>query len=462
MAATTKTFIANIRGIQGIQGIQGVQGLAGVNGVENDTAVAGYISTAGTSATKTALTTKIDGALVPYAPSPRSFTGTLPAAEFGWMATYGMVPSIRTGRDGSVVGSVGITPEALFDAQSTARANPTVQYWVAPTGNDSTGTGTSGSPWRSIRKAIQQINLSTAGSTGRINLNCSDPYAYGHEYGYETTTAAPGFDSPTRSIALVATNGRAFVGPWLNLDTAAPSGTYPNCSVIAYSDAAKPPMRVVDRSWSDADGVGRDLVNVASAAGCNSTPGSWYFTGTALYMNRTDSLTTTNQNTWALLYKSNIAYGTTTQSDFWFEGIDFVGGRGTAGVAIRTGTAALQRCVIKDCTVSYAGGVGSTDTNGFAASTSGFNGLMAFFDCHTKGSYKDGFNWHKPGSLTATRVVTVNCSDVDSGALGMELPATGGRCMRKLRVLMWLAITGVLAAGRCTTSTLLRRTCLAR
>jgi hypothetical protein len=43
---------ANIRGIQGVQG---VQGLPGVNAVANDTATAGYISTAGTSATKSAL-----------------------------------------------------------------------------------------------------------------------------------------------------------------------------------------------------------------------------------------------------------------------------------------------------------------------------------------------------------------------------------------------------------------------
>lgn len=57
MVWTTK---ANLRGPQGIQGIQGVQGLPGVLAVDNDTAVAGYISTAGTSATKTALAVKLD------------------------------------------------------------------------------------------------------------------------------------------------------------------------------------------------------------------------------------------------------------------------------------------------------------------------------------------------------------------------------------------------------------------
>lgn len=80
MTATTKTFIADIRGPQGrsvqtaaIGGddhlrmglsdgstldagvARGAQGLPGVNAIENDAAVAGYVSTTGTSATKTAL-----------------------------------------------------------------------------------------------------------------------------------------------------------------------------------------------------------------------------------------------------------------------------------------------------------------------------------------------------------------------------------------------------------------------
>ena len=48
-------LIANLKGEQGDEGTQGAQGLPGVNAVANDTATAGYISTTGTSETKTAL-----------------------------------------------------------------------------------------------------------------------------------------------------------------------------------------------------------------------------------------------------------------------------------------------------------------------------------------------------------------------------------------------------------------------
>lgn len=51
----SKAFIATLRGLRGFTGLTGAQGLDGVNAVANDTATAGYISTAGTSATKTAL-----------------------------------------------------------------------------------------------------------------------------------------------------------------------------------------------------------------------------------------------------------------------------------------------------------------------------------------------------------------------------------------------------------------------
>ncbi|KQW07664.1 hypothetical protein ASC66_01295 [Leifsonia sp. Root4] len=49
-----KVFVANIKGSRGIQG---VQGLPGTNATPSDEAVAGYISTEGESATKTALST---------------------------------------------------------------------------------------------------------------------------------------------------------------------------------------------------------------------------------------------------------------------------------------------------------------------------------------------------------------------------------------------------------------------
>jgi hypothetical protein len=82
---------ANIRGIQGVQGFQGVQGLPGVNAVANDTATAGYISTAGTSATKTALTQALGVLALPPTGIAATDTANLQAAINLAQSTYGTV-----------------------------------------------------------------------------------------------------------------------------------------------------------------------------------------------------------------------------------------------------------------------------------------------------------------------------------------------------------------------------------
>lgn len=112
------------------------------------------------------------------------------------------------------VGDAGITPEALFDSQSQARANPAVQYWVgapgsSPTSSDSNSGLSAATPLASITKAIQLASASGQ-SSARVNIMAGEyPRALG-----------PVGTAPTIDIAFVAYGGRAVTGTY---DISAPS-----------------------------------------------------------------------------------------------------------------------------------------------------------------------------------------------------------------------------------------------
>lgn len=116
MAWTTKAFL---KGPQGIKGDQGTQGLPGVNAVPADEAVAGFVSTPGTSATKTALNAVMAngytglGATTPASDGTRwvAFGDSLTsvagggAPDMGWVIQTGMLSNQRL----SSVYNAGIT-----------------------------------------------------------------------------------------------------------------------------------------------------------------------------------------------------------------------------------------------------------------------------------------------------------------------------------------------------------------
>jgi hypothetical protein len=69
-------------------------------------------------------------------------------------------------------------------------------YYVAKTGNDSTGDGSSGSPWKTLNKAIATVPAGTAGSPNVIIL----------KNGNYNMTAGEGISASVQSVDITKAN----------------------------------------------------------------------------------------------------------------------------------------------------------------------------------------------------------------------------------------------------------------
>lgn len=215
---------------------------------------------------------------------------------------------------------------------------------------------------------------------------------------------------------------------WTTSDPVAAPGldpVYTNCYAMPYSDNARPPMRVVDTLNVDAYGVATELALAANAAACNSTAGTWFFVaGTSdaprgtLLMHRTDAVPVTDANT--LVGVRKLGFLSQNNVNLWFEGLDFISGRGGAMVAVGPSTVSATPLVslFKDCTFSYGGGwtAGNLDNN--AVSIVGMQGIAAFFSCVAKGLMADAYNCHTQATQTVANFLTVNCTALVLGTNG--------------------------------------------
>lgn len=335
-------------------------------------------------------------------------TGALPAG-LGWDgATYPITPTLSDTPGAGVVGSVGVTPEALFDAKSTARTAPGATFYVSPTGvNTNTGTS-SGAAFRSLYKAIEAANAARVPS--RIVIAAG---IYERSNSFYFTSVAPTVD-----VALVATGGRVVTGTFDLFTASTRDATNTRCFTVAVANCD----RVLDTGVANELGNHREMVNVADAAACNATPNSWSLVSGTLYIHRGDEAAITTTNT--RVYRNQpqnfmvqTAINLYMGGDGTGSGFDLEGSPGT-GVALLTmgagaATAAKKVAVLANSTFKYGGGVIGTATVGLAVS--GWNGLVVAFNCQADANATDGFNGHDPYTVPSPLLLTVNCSAVDNG-----------------------------------------------
>jgi hypothetical protein len=173
------------------------------------------------------------------------------------------------------------------------------------------------------------------------------------------------------------------------------------------------------------DSLGRytDLVQVASAALCYLTPGSWALVSGTLYVHRADAAQPTAANT--RVFRNQDVFATTgdTQYNLGFtgdtdaDGFDFEGGN-TASIAASwsgvTTPAAPKVFGMRNCSARYAGNASGTIGTVRAAN---HHGLVFLDRCSIGSGLNDSINVHVPGSAPRlqTFLLTVNCSAYDSG-----------------------------------------------
>lgn len=310
-------------------------------------------------------------------------------------------------------GSIGITPEALFDKFSTARSAPGVTYYVNfSTGSDANNGLTSGAALKSIGKATA---LANAGGVPALVYVAAGSYA-------RTWNPNNGFSGQTVDMAFVATGGRVITGTWDDFTAPSVDGTFTNC----YSYAVTNVDRVVDRLNLNQYGNYVEFLNVPTAARCNATPNSWSLVSGTVYINRADGAAVTIANTrvyrgtsriWQLngATQTSLYLGGQTDAD----GFDLEGGSTNGALDVLfTGKPASEKAIIaKNCSFKYAGGISGTAAR--CVSVDSLHGLAAFFNCRADASQTDAFNFHDSQSISAvSRAITVNCSGYDMGRAG--------------------------------------------
>lgn len=328
----------------------------------------------------------------------------------GWdYGLYPITPAITKVDGRRRLGSAGITPEALFDLFSTARTAPVTTYYVSvATGSDSNDGLTPGSKVRSINKAVLLGNAT--GSPYKVYIDAGLYYRSLH---FSANTAT----KVLQDAAFIAVGGTVVCSSCDQFTAPSLDGTYTNCYAIAMTGVEK----VVDLLQRSPDGSYQQMVNVATAALCNTRPGSWASVSGTIYVNRADGLAVTNTNTRtlrtssSLLITANIsAYlGSDDGEGGWaFEGGDSIG---AVRVKVTTPTPNAHKVfVIKSAAFAHAGGLVST--GGRCIEVDSFPGIVALFGCSATKSRTDLYNAkNSNGAVPPPVLLTVNCTGTDTG-----------------------------------------------
>ncbi|UDL14873.1 hydrolase [Arthrobacter phage Sarge] len=346
-----------------------------------------------------------------YTPLSTSALAVTMPSGLGWDTTN--FPFIALLRDypgtPRSMAELNTTPEAIFDAYSTARSAPGATFYVSNSGLDTNNGTTAGTPFKSIWKAVAAAN--TAAVPSKIIVAAGTYFRTNNPW-YNGGTGV----IPTVDIAFIADGGRVITGTMDPPGTPTKDATQTNC----YSYAVSSVNRVQDMVNFNAFGNQVEYQNVATAALCNATPNSWNLTSGTLYINRRDGAAVTNTTTrvfrpstscFTFSNPVNIYIGGTAGNDGW----DCEGGSNIGVLAAFTNPPGTTRhvLIVKNSTFKYGGGVSDTVTRG--VSVEGWQGLAWFSNCRADANQTDGFNFHNVYGATNRNGLTTNCTGYDNG-----------------------------------------------
>ncbi|WP_294978337.1 hypothetical protein [uncultured Microbacterium sp.] len=329
-------------------------------------------------------------------------------AGLGWDSTFSITPTLSDafGPVG-VVGDCGYTPEALFGRYSNALTAPATTLYVDRAAATDTADGSSwANAIQSLKRAVDLVNA----ATGPVLV-----YVKGGIY-ERTLSFYYGSVTINAEVAFVAVGGRVVTGTFDLFTSSTPDGTYANCYTLSVANCD----RVLDTATPNRFGNHTELTQVASAALCNATPGSWFLTGSTLYIHRADGSAITTTNTRVFRNQTQNFYVNSPKHLYIGGagrgyGFDFEGATNGAVVVLANpgSTTTVAAAVIVNSTAKYGGGAINTGVNGFGYSS--WNGIVAFFNCGADANASDGFNGHNAQGNPKAFGLTVNCSARDNG-----------------------------------------------
>lgn len=277
-------------------------------------------------------------------------------------------------------------------------ATTTTKY-ISPTGNNANSGDDRDNPYEDVDTAV---------SNGATQVIFLDGY-YDRDV-FPTTT---GYNF-TSSISLVAENpGKAFMGR----SNSFASGSWtqeagPNDSV--WSVTRSNALLVIDDTYRNTDkllpdGTGRLGVysEQSSIANCQANAGSYFVSGTTVYVHTWDSRQP-DTDIKITLAENNIAQ--TSEITLYVEGIVFYGEAPIRFTQTATNTA---RLVAVDCVFCF-------EDNGDALDINDVSDLR-IIRCGAHNTGNDGFNYHVDSThLTICKVLEVDCWSRDTGNTGSQ------------------------------------------
>lgn len=273
-------------------------------------------------------------------------------------------------------------------------------YYVATNGSDSNSGLTAELPKKGIDNAMAAA-VSAVTPWVRINIQAGD-------YGQSDHPGSAGVSG--KNVIFRAVGGNVRTGPFVK----GSSLTWTNVGSNTYSASRSSVGQVRDYGILNAWGDPTRYVVAATLAECQSTPGSWFQSGSTLYVHRFDNSSPSNANIFVILAASN----TTFSSNYtWiFDGgvsnkIELIGG--ATGCLRCTGGGANQRLYCRNTWFRFSTAGNNLHCYGVP--------LVILLGGGGSGSYTDVLNYHIEGGRIVNAVeIGVTCYDA-----GIEINGTG-------------------------------------
>lgn len=278
------------------------------------------------------------------------------------------------------------------------------------TGNDSTGNGLIGTPYKTLVKAM---TIACAGGDASYNIVVLSDVPFMRDECFSTHTIqdkiiAITHNDPTKRI--VMTTGNRGLS-WTQDGT----GTWKTTRTTVYS--------VYDFRAKDVNGVYIPLTNVASVVECQATPNTWYTDGTLVYVHTPDGLVPTESTISVNVLTGiprPIIKGTGV---LYLKDMDFMlmnnNGDGLYVAGDATGATVGGTFVADNCTFTSQGKSAQVaDVSGSALALMNIKNTY-LFNC--KGAYacSDIFNYHfanvPVGNRRECLVLEYNCTAYNAG-----------------------------------------------
>lgn len=227
-----------------------------------------------------------------------------------------------------------------FSPSALVPVTPVNTYYVDINAADDSANGTTvATPKKSIHAAITLANA--AGVASQVFIEGTGGKIYPRPNSFHNGTATV---TPTVAIRFVGTGGTPIALGAVDQTWTADSGTLWRVTLGNVT------QQVIDMVNLDSNGFPTQYTKMATKVDCQNTPGSWFYSGSALSVNRLAADQATNANT-RLITSSMAAPQCSTSGNTRYENISFIGGSNSA---VRCTGNPTGKVYFGDCSFSYS------------------------------------------------------------------------------------------------------------